>query len=65
LIQEDAVDDTILVETIREAQAIIARHREGVHPSADDTIAQLMQLLDSAEVVKALADRGFPIDAFR
>lgn len=59
------MDDAVLVETIREAQAILARHSAGEHPSSDDTIAQLMQLLDGAEVVKALADRGFPSAAFR
>ena len=58
------MDDTILVETIREAQAVLARHRESAHPSADETLAELIQLLDSAEVVKALADRGFRSEAF-
>ena len=59
------MDDTILVETIREAQTILARHSEQEHPSADETLALLMQLLDSAEVVKALAGRGFTSEAFK
>ncbi len=59
------MDDTVLVETIREAQAILARHMGGEHASADDTVNQLMRLFDSQEVVKALADRGFSSEAFR
>jgi hypothetical protein len=58
------MDDTVLVETIREAQAILARHIAGEHASADETIANLFKLLDSPEVVKALADRGFSSEAF-
>jgi hypothetical protein len=44
---------------ILEAQAILARHIAGEHASAEETIAKLMQLLDSTELVKALAQRGF------
>jgi len=50
--------------TILEAQAIVARHIAGEHASAEETIAKLMQLLDSTELVKALAQRGFSSKAF-
>ncbi len=59
------MDDAVLVETIREAQAILARHMAGEHASADETIANLMQLFDSADVVEALAARGFSSEAFK
>jgi hypothetical protein len=35
------MDDAILIETILEAQPILARHVSGEHASADDTIANL------------------------
>jgi len=59
------MDDTVFVETVREAQAILARHSEQEHPSSDETLALLLQLLDSAEVVKALAERGFTSSPFK
>jgi hypothetical protein len=59
------MDDAILVETIREAQAILARHVAGEHASSDETVAKLLQLFDSPEGVKALADRGFSSEAFK
>jgi hypothetical protein len=49
----------VFINTILEAQAILARHIAGEHASAEETIAKLMQLLDSTELVKALARRGF------
>jgi hypothetical protein len=58
------MDDAVLVETIREAQAILSRHMSQEHVSAEETIALLVRLLDSPEVVKALADRGFFSEAF-
>ncbi len=51
--------DDIFIDTILEAQAIVARHIAGEHASAEETIAKLMQLLDGTELVKALAKRGF------
>jgi hypothetical protein len=59
------MDDAVLIETIREAQAILSRHLAREHASADETIDLLVRLFDSAEVVKALADRGFPSEAFK
>jgi hypothetical protein len=58
------MSDDIFIDTILEAQAIVARHIAGEHASADETIAKLMQLLDSTELVKALAKRGFLSKAF-
>ena len=59
------MNDAILIDTILEAQAILARHIAGEHASADDTIAQLLKLLDSAELVKVLAERGHENRAFK
>lgn len=59
------MDDAVLIATIREAQAILSRHLAGEHVSADETVNLLVQLFDSAELIKALADRGFPSEAFR
>jgi hypothetical protein len=61
---ESIMSDDIFIDTILEAQAIIARHIAGEHASAEETIAKLMQLLDSTELVKALAKRGFSSTAF-
>src|SRR5262249_6439752 len=58
------MSDDIFIDTILEAQAIIARHIAGEHASGEETIAKLMQLLDSTELVKALAKRGFSSTAF-
>ena len=58
------MNDDLFVETVREAQAILARHVAGEHASADETINQLIQLFDDAEIVKALAARGFASEAF-
>jgi hypothetical protein len=55
---------TFSIDTILEAQAIVARHLAGEHASAEETIAKLMQLLDSTELVKALAKRGYSSKAF-
>jgi hypothetical protein len=57
--------DDVFVETIREAQAILARHVAEEHASAEETINQLIQLFDDGEIVKALAARGFSSEAFR
>ena len=46
------------------AREIGARHIAGEHASGEETIAKLMQLLDSTELVKALAKRGFSSTAF-
>jgi hypothetical protein len=48
------MNDNVFIDTILEAQAILARHIAGEHASAEETIAKLMQLLDSTELVKAL-----------
>jgi hypothetical protein len=56
--------DDIFIDTILEAQAIVARHIAGEHASAEETIANLMHLLDSSELVLALANRGFSSKAF-
>jgi hypothetical protein len=48
------MDDAILIETILEAQAILARHVSGEHASADDTIANLFKLFDSADLVEEI-----------
>jgi hypothetical protein len=53
------MNENVFIDTILEAQAILARHIAGEHASAEETIAKLMQLLDSAELVKAPAKRGF------
>ena len=58
------MSDDIFIDTILEAQAIIARHTAGEHASAEETIAKLTQLLDSTELVKALAKKGFSSQAF-
>ena len=58
------MSDDIFIDTILEAQAIVARHIAGEHASAEETIAKLMQLLDGTELVKALAKRGFSSKAF-
>jgi mannitol/fructose-specific phosphotransferase system IIA component (Ntr-type) len=58
------MSDDIFIDTILEAQAIVARHIAGEHASAEETIAKLMQLLDSTELVKALAKRGYSSKAF-
>jgi hypothetical protein len=58
------MSDDIFIDTILEAQAIVARHIAGEHASAEETIGKLMQLLDSTELVKALAKRGFSSKAF-
>ena len=58
------MSDAIFIDTILEAQAIVARHIAGEHASAEETIAKLMQLLDSTELVKALAKRGYSSKAF-
>jgi len=47
------MNDDIFIDTILEAQAILARHIAGEHASAEETIAKLMQLLDGTELVKA------------
>jgi hypothetical protein len=59
------MDDAILIETILEAQAILARHVSGERASADDTIANLFKLFDSAELVEELAKRGHSSRPFR
>jgi len=61
---QEIMSDDIFIDTILEAQAIVARHLAGEHASADETIAKLMQLLDSTELVKALAKRGYSSKAF-
>ena len=61
---QEIMSDDIFIDTILEAQAIVARHLAGEHASAEETIAQRMQLLDSSELVKALAKRGFSSKAF-
>ena len=61
---QETMSDDIFIDTILEAQAIVARHIAGEHASADETIAKLMQLLDSTELVKALAKRGYSSKAF-
>jgi len=58
------MSDDIFIDTILKAQAILARHIAGEHASAEDTVAKLMQLLDSTELVKALAKQGFSSKAF-
>jgi hypothetical protein len=58
------MSNDIFIDTILEAQAIVARHLAGEHASAEETIAKLMQLLDSTELVKALAKRGYSSKAF-
>jgi hypothetical protein len=58
------MNDTLFIDTILEAQAILARHIAGEHASAEESISQLVQLLDNAELVKALAERGFASKAF-
>jgi len=58
-------DDAILIETILEAQTILARHFAGERASADDTLANLFKLFDSPELVEELANRGHPSRAFR
>ena len=58
------MSDDIFIDTILEAQAIVARHLAGEHASAEETIAKLMQLLDNTELVKALAKRGYSSKAF-
>jgi len=58
------MNNDIFIDTILEAQAILARHLAGEHASAVETIAKLMQLLDGTELVKALAKRGFSSKAF-
>jgi hypothetical protein len=50
-------NDNVFIDTIPEAQAILARHIAGEHASAEET--KLIQLLDSSELVKALAKRGW------
>jgi hypothetical protein len=59
------MDDTIFIETIIEAQAVLARHLSGEHVSAEETVAELLKLLDSPELVNALATRGYSSAAFR
>jgi hypothetical protein len=59
------MDDHILIETILEAQAIVARHIAGERISAEETINELVKLLDSVELVKELAKRGYSSKAFR
>jgi hypothetical protein len=46
-------------------QAIVARHIAGERISAEETINELAQLLDSVESVKELAKRGYSSEAFR
>jgi hypothetical protein len=58
-------DDAILIETILEAQAILARHFARERASADETLANLFKLFDSAELVGELAKRGYSSGAFR
>ena len=58
------MNDQILIDTILEAQATLARHVPGDHASAEETIAQLVKLLDSVELVEELAKRGFSSKAF-
>jgi hypothetical protein len=55
-------DDSILIDTIIEARSILDRHVSREHASAEDTISQLLLLLDSGELVKALAERGHPVE---
>jgi hypothetical protein len=61
---QSIMNDDIFIDTILEAQAILARHIAGEHASAEETIAKLMQLLDGTELVKALAKKGFSSNAF-
>jgi len=62
---EKTMDDYILIDTILEAQAVVARHFAGrERVSAEETIKQLVQLLDSVELVKELAKRGYSSKAF-
>jgi predicted transcriptional regulator len=53
------MNDNVLIDTILEAQVILARHIAGERASAEETNAKLIQLLDSSELVKAHAKRGF------
>jgi hypothetical protein len=59
------MSDNIFIDTILEAQAILARHNAREHASAEATVTQLIQLLDSIELVKALKERGFSSKAFK
>jgi hypothetical protein len=61
----EAMDDHILIDTILEAQAIVARHIAGERISAEEAINELAKLLDSVELVKELAKRGYSSEAFR
>lgn len=58
------MDDSILIDTILEAQAVVARHVPGDHASAEATIAELVKVLDSVELVEELAKRGYSSKAF-
>ena len=58
------MNDQILIDTILEAQAALARHVRGDHGSAEETIAQLVKLLDSVELIEELDKRGFSSKAF-
>ena len=60
----EAMDDHILIDTILEAQAIVARHIAGERISAEEAINELAKLLDSVELVKELAKRGYSSKAF-
>ena len=60
-----AMDDHILIDTILEAQAIVARHIAGERISAEEAINELAKLLDSVELAKELARRGYSSEAFR
>jgi hypothetical protein len=51
------MDDSILIQTILEALAVLARHFAGERASADETRANLFKLFDSAELVEELAKR--------
>ena len=59
------MDDHILIDTILEAQAIVARHVAGERISAEETINELAQLLDSVELVNELSKRAYSSEAFR
>jgi hypothetical protein len=62
---QKTTDDHVLIDTILKAQAVVARHIAGERVSAEETINQLARLLDSFELVKELAKRGYSSKAFK
>jgi hypothetical protein len=54
-------DQELIFFALRQVGSIVAEHLESAAPNADETIAQLVAVLDTAELAAAMnrVERGF------